>query len=411
MTDRSPERLRILAIHRYYWPDSPPYASILRAMAERWVADGHVVEILSTQPSYKPKAEIPLQAARELLNGVRVRRLRLISERGKIALRLLNVLFFCAGIIRHAISQGRFDVIIASTAPPVAVGAVARFAADLTGARFIYHCMDLHPEMGRISGEFENGVVFRFLRLIDTRTCLAAHRAVVLSKDMERALHERPGGRSIRTEIINNFSLPSFAEVSQPHPTELPSKTGKFRILFAGNIGRFQGLETAIDAIHMLGRSSCAELVFMGEGAAVIQLAKRAGAALCRQVWFVPHQPVVVARAAITEADLCLVSLAPGIHNYAFPSKTMSYLAQGRPLLVVVEPESELAAFVQREEVGVVVRPNDPDGMAKVVQKLITNRQQHGRLAKRAAIVGKTHFSEEHVLDKWSFLMKNISAD
>ena len=44
---------------------------------------------------------------------------------------------------------------MASTAPPVVVGFAAALGARLTGGRFYYHCMDIHPEIGRLSGEFE----------------------------------------------------------------------------------------------------------------------------------------------------------------------------------------------------------------------------------------------------------------
>ena len=50
-----PGRLRLLLVHRYFWPDTPPYAVMLRAIAAHWAAAGHRVEVLAGQPSYKPE--------------------------------------------------------------------------------------------------------------------------------------------------------------------------------------------------------------------------------------------------------------------------------------------------------------------------------------------------------------------
>ena len=53
--------MRILIVYRYFWPDTPPYATMLRDIS-RWLAEaGHDVEILTAQPSYKPEVGIDHQ--------------------------------------------------------------------------------------------------------------------------------------------------------------------------------------------------------------------------------------------------------------------------------------------------------------------------------------------------------------
>lgn len=409
---KSGRSLRILAIHRYYWPDTPPYASMLRAITERWSADGHCVEVLSTQPSYKPSAGIPRQPAVELLDEVRVRRLSLPIEAGRPLVRVLNLMIFSFAILRHALMQGKFDVIMASTAPPVFIGAAARVAAKLSGAKFIYHCMDIHPEIGRISGEFSNPVLFSVLEKIDAKSCRLAARVVVLSRDMEKVIRSRKRCQDVKVEIINNFNLPSFDSIDKGKmPAGLAKPDGVFRLLFAGNIGRFQGLETVIDAMHHLSDFPNIELIFMGEGKAVNNLRQRAGPLEGNKVKFFPHQSINCARMVIRSADLCVVSLTPGIYQYAFPSKTMTYLGEGRPLLVSVEPESELADFVRNEQVGITVAPEDADGMAKEIRKLIGDIPRQREMAMRAQAASEAYFAKSVVLGRWSDLMKDIAGE
>ena len=413
MTEAKPSRrLRILAIHRYYWPDTPPYASMLRAIVARWGDDGHCVEVLSTQPSYKPAAGIPQQPVVEMLDKVRVRRLSLPAEAGRPFVRILNLVIFSFAILRHALMREKFDVIIASTAPPVFIGAAARLAAKLSGAKFIYHCMDIHPEIGRISGEFSNPLLFTALQEIDAKNCRLATRVVVLSRDMERVIKNRKRCQDVKVEIINNFNLPSFDSIDKGKmPTGLAKSDGVFRLLFAGNIGRFQGLETVIDAMHNLSDLPNIELIFMGEGKAVDNLRQRAGPLEGNKVKFFPHQSINYARMVIRSADLCVVSLTPGIYQYAFPSKTMTYLGEGRPLLVSVEPESELADFVRHEQVGITVAPEDADGMAEEIRKLIGDIPRQREMAMRAQAAGEAYFTKSVVLGRWSELMKDIAGE
>lgn len=404
--------MRVLAIHRYYWPDTPPYASMLRAIAARWAADGHRVDVLSSQPSYKRNTGVEKQPAEQTLDGVKVRRLDLPSEHGRPMTRLANVARLAWAIVWQAKRQGPYDVIMASTAPPVFIGAAARIAARLTGARFIYHCMDIHPEIGRISGEFRNPIVFSLLRIIDASNCKAATRVIVLSRDMEQAVRRRRGTADASVCVINNFNLPSFSNESDASiPDELQKPPGRFRLLFAGNIGRFQGLEAVVDAMHRLSSRPEVELIFLGEGRAVDALKSRAGTLLGNQIKFFPHQPIDVARAVIRTADLCLVTLTPGIYRFAFPSKTMTYLGEGRPLLVSVEPDSELAEFVNKENVGTAVAPNEPEALVSAIAELADNPARQQDMALKASRIGNEKFEQSVVLERWSSLMRELAIE
>lgn len=412
LTDHSAlHPLRILAIHRYFWPDTPPYASMLRAIASRWASDGHHVEVFSTQPSYKPDAAIPRQPSVEHIAGFQVKRLNLPVEAGRPIVRLWNVLSFSLSILTYVTRHPRFDVIMISTSPPVISGLVARLAAKISGARFVYHCMDIHPEIGRISGEFKHPTVFSLLRWIDTTTCRAAARVVVLSQDMERAIRSRKGAETTKVSIINNFSIPTYDQVSFSIPPEFAKHAGMFRVIFAGNLGRFQGLESFVDAMSLLRDRNDIEFVFMGGGRALMDLMSRADAAKLSNIRFFPHQSVAIAKAIIAEADLCVVSLLPEIIRYAYPSKTMAYLEEGRPLLVSVELTSALAEIVKHENLGVAVAPGDVEGIAMVLKTLADDREEWKKMQSNAAVRGIALFSKKSTLDLWSGMINKLQQE
>ncbi len=399
--DQGKKRLRVLAVHRYYWPDSPPYAVMLRRLVEHWRNEGHEVEVLSSQPSYKPGMECERCARYEVLNGVAVERLSLPNETGRPLVRIFNALRLGSVLLWKAITR-RYDVIMISTAPPVLGGAAAALAARLTGARFIYHCMDIHPEVGRVSGEFRNPAVFSVLRALDNWSCRRADPVVVLSGDMEATFRQRPGGRRLAISVLNNFSLPSERET----PAELPFEwhPERLTVLFAGNIGRFQGLDAVIEAMERLKGREDIEFVLMGEGVAKAALEEKVSA-LGVRVRFLGHQPIEIAKAAMKRADMGFVSLTPGMYRYAYPSKTMTYLEQGCPLLVMVEPESELAKDVTDWEYGLCVPPGDAEALANQLSGLADNRDVLPEMRSAAARKFEQAFSEDLVLEKWGELL------
>jgi glycosyltransferase involved in cell wall biosynthesis len=393
--------LRLLAVHRYYWPDTPPYAAMLRRIVDRWYRDGHQVEVLSSQPSYKAGLDNARRDRIETVDGVRVQRLALSNEAGRPLIRLFNAARLCAALIWKAL-RNRYDVIMISTIPPVIGGAAAALAARMIGARFIYHCMDIHPEVGRLSGEFAHPLVFKLLSSLDNWSCHQADPVVVLSRDMENTLRKRKRGDLLKIKVLNNFSLP----ISEPVPETLPFELSKDKltILFAGNIGRFQGLENVVEAMGRLKARKDIEFLMMGEGVAKAGLQKKAESMGAR-IRFLGHQPVEIAKATMRRVDAGFVSLVPGLYQYAYPSKTMSYLEEGCPLIVSVEPESELASDVEAEKFGHCIAVGDAQALAKLLARLADDRSWSRAMRKAAYRKSETEFAESVILDQWSRML------
>ena len=398
--------MKVLAIHRFYWPDTPPYASMLRAIVRQWVSDGHEVDVLSSQPSYKAGIDNQKQPAREVVDGANVVRLNLPSEAGRPMVRALNALRLGAGVFWQAVVRKRYDVIMVSTSPPVLGGWFTAIVSRLTGARFIYHCMDIHPEIGRISGEFRNPRVFSLLSGLDRWTCSQARPVVVLSEDMANTLSVRKAGKLPETSIINNFSLPSDDSASVELPFSWPKE--RFVLLFAGNIGRFQGLDTLIDAMARLRDRQDVRLVMMGDGTEKERLSGKA-AENGANVSFVGHQSVEVAKAAMSRADAGFVSLVPDLYRYAYPSKTMTYLEQGCPVLVAVETDSCLARDVVGSGAGVAVPSGDIDALVNGIASLADEPEGMSSMRQNALEFSAQAFATDVVLARWSSLLEQNS--
>ncbi len=402
MTD-SPAPQRILAVHRYYWPDTAPYASLLRRIVAHWSHEGHEVEVLSSQPSYKKDVILEKRPAQDQVDGVQIKRLNLPNEAGRPLIRLLNALRLCLSIFWR-ILFGRYDLVMISSIPPVIGGVTAATAARLAGSRFIYHCMDIHPEVGRISGEFSNPAIFNTLQKLDTWTCQQANPVVVLSPDMKQALHNRPSGQSMNITVLNNFSLPGSEE--PPEILPFPLSPEGFTLLFAGNIGRFQGLDTAIAAMGKLIHRPDIELLMMGDGVAKASLQQQAQT-LNANVRFVGYYPVEVAKAAMRQAGAGFVSLRPGLYQYVYPSKTMTYLEQGCPLLVAIEPESQLAESVRSENLGISIPNGDIEALSHAIVQLADSGEKLVTMRTSALQKAKAESSETLILQKWSQILSS----
>jgi glycosyltransferase involved in cell wall biosynthesis len=408
--------VRILAIYRHYWPDTTPYARLLKEILETLAAEGHSVTVFTAQPSYNDTRQA-FQPRRQTVNGVEVLRMPLLPERKWIRpLWVLNLLIFLGTSILHLIFRRRYELVIANTHPPLLMGCTLRIAHALTRVPFIYHCQDLHPETMALSGTIKQGWIYRFLQSMDKKTCETAAATIVLSRDM-LATFEARGQDCQNVEVINNFPLGLYSE-----PAELPEDLkhpggGVFRVVFTGNIGNFQALDQIIEAARLLRDHTQTQFVFVGGGAAKEKLIRQAGDLVGRTVRFVPYQPVETAFAFLQQADLGIVSLRPEMYRLAFPSKCMMYLAAGCPLLAVIEPASELSELIETQKLGYVSASHEARDIADAV--LSASRKAADWNSGRRALLtakGEALFGQVPILDRWRELFsrrfpdKNVAA-
>ena len=401
--------MRVLAIHRYYWPDTPPYASVLHSIVKTWSAAGHRVDVFSTQPSYKPETPHERRPRNEIVDGATVRRVRLAPDYSGRVRRLINQVLFPMYSAMRILVGPRYDLVMCSTSPPVLLGAAVSFATRLRGARFVYHCMDLHPEIGALSGDFSNPLLRRVLARLELITCRRAWRIIVLSDDMRRSVLTRDPDLEDRVLVVRNFDVPDFdqREVDSPLPPG-----DRLRLVFAGNLGRFQGLDIVTRAVlsddQELDRL---EFVLMGDGAVktdLIRLVEAASPEQRERVRLLPHGTAAEANALVQTAHLGLVSLTPGVIRYACPTKTATYLASGVPVLAMVEADSSLATMIVSEGIGRRI-DDDIDMIRRVLVELATRPETLVVMRDRAVALWEREFSSERLLPEWRALLEGVA--
>jgi len=402
--------MKALFFYQHFWPDSPPYANMLRTISAHFAQRGHEISVLTAQPSYKVVDRAAKSPMAERLDNVSIRRLALIPGSGSVSLlRVLSKASWPLRAVGYLLGQAllgrRQDVIIAATIPPVANGLFGLIAARLTRAKFVYHLQDIYPEIGAVGGLWsEKSLKHLLLRAFDTFVCKQADRCIVLSEDMSNTLKAR-GVEDESISVINNFMLTSFSRESvEVAPTTHTSagKTAYPSVVFAGNLGRFQGLELMLQAFMDATRGNNVEmeLHFIGEGAAEESL--KTSAKGLGNIFFHGHLPFEEACRLMETFDAGIVSIHPDIYRYAYPSKTLTYLGLGMPLLALVEPESALAASIATDRLGVAATNTDQEslvnGFNDIAKYLLSDANDRQRIK---ALANATS-SSTAVMSQWN---------
>lgn len=408
--------MKALFFYQHFWPDSPPYANMLRTISSHFAQSGHEISVLTAQPSYKVGDRAAKSPGSERLDNVSVRRLALLP--GSASIPLLRVVSKATWPLRaacyllgQALLDRRQEVIVAATIPPVVNGLFGLIAARLTGAKFVYHLQDIYPEIGAVGGLWsEKSYKHQLLRWFDTFICKRADQCIVLSSDMAKTLKVR-GVKKDSISIINNFMLANFSEenVETTPPSDIKvDSAGALRVVFAGNLGRFQGLELMLQAFIDATQDNNVqmELHFIGEGAAEESLKTSAEGLL--NVFFHGHHPFEEACRLMATFDAGIVSIQPDVYRYAYPSKTLTYLGLGLPLLALVELESELAASIAKDRLGVAASNTSRESLTNGFTDIATYLQTDANNRQRIKALANDSSSSTAVMSQWDSMLEEL---
>ena len=361
--------MKITIVYRYFWPDTPPYATMLRDMSEWFVDAGHDVEVITAQPGYKPKAGIPAQPRQETINGVKIRRVRLLKERGNGLIKALNAAIFVISAFFILLFSKKRDLVWTATIPPVVQAFAMMVVSKIRGAKFLYHMQDIYPEIATVSGHISKLFPVKLFQWLDCFTQRRSEAIVVLSEDMKRAINVREVDVK-NVSVINNFSLVLNDEAGDTL-AKAPVGDEPVRFIFAGNVGRFQNLTALVDAFTFISPSE-AILKIVGDGRAKGELTTYVQDNSIENVSFLDHMSTGDAFKELCKSHVGVVSLSPDIFQYAFPSKVLTYMAANLPILAMVEDESDLAQMLKKRNLGSNADWNStPNEIASSIRSII----------------------------------------
>ncbi len=395
--------MRIIIAYRYFWPDTPPYATMLREIS-KWLVDaGHEVTILTAQPAYKPDVKIGRQPSREIIDGVQVVRLPLLREGKSGLLKAVNGGLFIAQAALRVLFGPRRDLVWTATMPPVLQARALSLVARVRRASFLYHMQDIHPEISIYSHTMKPGRIAGIMGYLDRQTLRGSHHAIVLSTDMKKAVEDRGIDPSIPT-VLRNFSI---GEVADCPLAEAPKDGEPVRFVFAGNIGRFQNLEALVDAFGQIDGDRV-RLELVGDGRLKNQLVERVRKQGIDNVIFKDHMSPEDAYRYMTQCHVGLVSLSPNLYKYAFPSKVLTYMAANLPMLAMVEDDSSLARLLRENEIGVSVAwERSLDEMVNVI--LLAGELAKSGKAEPARM--KDYYHPERAREEWVRLIAELETE
>jgi colanic acid biosynthesis glycosyl transferase WcaI len=400
--------VRVCFFNRSYWPDFGATGQLLTELAEDLVAHhGCEVTVVTGYP-LKGRDGVP---SREVRNGVEIIRAAGTTRNPRrFTGRALNYLTYFASACAAGLRLPRPDVVVSLTDPPI-VGLAALLAARRHGARFVFLCQDIFPEVAVLLEDFHNRGVNKALELVNRFLVRQADAIIALGDTMKRRLVEGKGADPAKINVIHNWADCSTLAPG-PKDNAFARAHGlhdRFVVMHAGNIGLSQNLDVVLETAERLRAHDGIRFVFVGDGSQRAALEQRAVERGLSNVRFVPYQPREAMTSSYAAADLFLVSLKPGLAGYIVPSKLYSILAAGRPYVAAVEEACEVAEITGRHECGFIVQPGDADALSARILDVYRNAPlaaELGRRARQAAL----HYDRRRQTAAYASLLRQVAG-
>ncbi len=362
---------RILLLTQWFDPE-PTFKGLV--FARELVRQGFEVEVLTGFPNYPGGKLYPgyrlkwLQ--RERIDGILVTRVPLYPSHDQSAFRrVLNYVSFAASALLYGLLGVKKPDVIYAYHPPLTVGIAAVLIRFFRRVPVVYDIQDMWPDTLRATGMIVSPRALTLVAGVCDWVYSHVDHIVVLSAGFKRLL-VKLGVAERKVDVIYNWC--DEASLSSPIgivPAAFPSRD-KFRILFAGNMGKAQALSAVLDAAKLISlRYPEICFVFLGGGVEVERLKQDAAKDELHNVHFLPAVPMTEVSGLLAEADVLLVHLKKdSLFEITIPSKTQAYMAMGKPILMAVDGDA--AELVKEGNCGVVAESQNPEAIADAAIEL-----------------------------------------
>jgi colanic acid biosynthesis glycosyl transferase WcaI len=373
---------KIVIVSQHYAPDPSTTATYLTAIAEG-LATGHQVLVISGTAHSAATGEGRTRARVVEVKNRMTEKHALV--RRAIAMMLFSVRVFFA-TLKHV---NRNDLVLCVTTP-FSLPYPVTLAAKLRNASVILLIYDLYPEALIVAGLTRpDSLMTRAFRIVNGIMFRALDAIVTIGRDVEALLltYKKVTRQKIRF-IPNWVLLPiGYREISAGNsfrngpPNELV-------VGLSGNIGLTHDARTVFEAARLLNGHKNIHFLISGWGSGWGRLTELHAKTPLENVTLVERVPESELEDFLSAADLWIIPYRRGVAGVSVPSRIYSLLAIGRAVILAADAHSEAAMILKENDIGWVVRPEDPLDLAEAIRSAAGDREEtlaKGRRAAKAA--------------------------
>jgi len=313
--------------------------------------------------------------------------------------------------VANFITAWKPDAVLSGNTPTETQEPITR-AAIANGGRFYYWVQDFYSlavdKILRRKIPVAGAWVGAWYRHLDRRQFGRSSRIIAITEDFTPILSSEFGVDPSQVSVVPNWalieeipSLPKDNAWSRHHALH-----DKFVYLYSGTIGMKHNPAMLLELARRHSGDPQVRVVIVSEGIGAEWLRKEAAAANLTNIVILPYQPFKDLPEVLASGDVLVGILEEEAGTFSVPSKTLSYLCAGRPLLLAM-PLDNLAARITRDhKAGLIVAPGDLDGFLAAAARLRDSESLRSELSTNA----RAYAEETFPIEKTAAIFDRILA-
>lgn len=395
--------MKILFVCQYYYPEQFKINDICTEL----VKQGHEVTVLTGLPNYPSgvidKEYKSLDKRVESIDGVKVIRSWIIGRgQGKIKLALNYLSYAISASIKSLFIKKDFDLIFVYQLSPVTMALPGILLKKITKKPLIIYCFDLWPESIVSGGISTDSYIYKILLKMSKWIYQKADRLITSSKQFEDYFNNT---LDINEELNH---LPIYAEsifdgIGKKDDTTVD-------LVFAGNIGKMQSVETIIYAANELKEEKDIKFHIVGDGSSKRKCEELSNSLGINNITFHGQHPITEMPKFYELADAFLVTLKNNkMISYTLPGKVQSYMASGKPIIGAINGETSIV--IKEAKCGLCSPAENYKELASNIRLFAKEKDIHHVYGENARRYYDNNFSKKIYMDKLNHILQKNDLD
>lgn len=409
--------MKICIFTNHFYPEDFKVNDIAFELTQR----GYEITVITAVPDY-PKGKFFdgygwFKKNKEDVNNCHVIRLPIIPRR-KGRFRNLLVQYFSyyisssVYVFFHKFFH-KYDAVFVHLTSPFFIGLAATELKRFQKIPMYFWVLDLWPESITATTGISNRLVMNPLIKQVKKVYDNCDKILVGSKGFKKSILEKGQYKEKLVYFPNWCETTDLSFDNEIYKAVKPFDSFNdkdFIVLFAGNLGEAQNLDCVVTAATKLSKQNDnIKFVFLGDGRArkhLIEKSEETGV-FNKTVFFPGRFPIESMPFFMGKSSVLLVSLKNElIFNLTVPSKVQFYMAQGKPLLAMLNGDG--ADLINEASCGIAVSANDIDSFITAIQKMsLMNKEQLDLMGKNGKKYYEEHFMKEYRINQLDELLKN----
>lgn len=400
--------MKVLLLKDYYYPEQCAGIQLTRDLLKGFAENDISSDIYVPIPCRgidKETRKIYRKRKKEIMHDGKVTLYRywLPYERKSTILRIFRYILQNIRQFFKGLWCKNVDIIFLGSTPPTN-GLVGTWLKKVKKIPFVYNVQDVFPDSLVTSGITKEGsLLWRIGNWIANTTYKNADKIIVISEEMRDNLLKK-GVPAEKIEIVYNWVDEEIIRPIKKEDNkliqELQIPEYKFPVVYAGNIGKVQAVETIVETAELLKENSDIGFYIFGDGTNRDIIEKMIVEKGLQNVHLYPLQPIERVSEVYSLGSASIVSCKTGTGGNALPSKTWSIMACEKPLLVSFDEGTMLERLTQNEKCGLFAQSENARALSENILFLNNNKDVCAEMGRKSRAYIENNLNRKKCTDK-----------